>query len=126
MLKTKRVTEERLNEWLATIPVKNCDYFEDANGNFTLKALKSGNAILQKIIARISKSPHFKIKLDERGSFIWKHCDGKNSIGAICQLLEDKFGDEVKPTANRTIELFKSLYNHRLVRFFMDDAPESN
>jgi len=121
MWKTKRAAEEKLNEWLATIPVKNCDYFEETNGNFTLKALKSGNAILQKIIARVSNSPYFKIKLDERGSFIWKYCDGEHSIGAICQLLEDKFGDEVKPTANRTVELFKNLYHYRLVKFFKDD-----
>jgi Coenzyme PQQ synthesis protein D (PqqD) len=118
MLKTKRATEKELHEWLATIPVKNCDYFEDANGNYTLKAQKSGNAVAQKIIARISKSPYLKIKLDKRGSFIWKHCDGKNSIDSICQLLEAEFGDAVKPTANRTVELFKNLYNHRLVKFF--------
>ena len=118
MLKTKRATEKELHEWLATIPVKNCDYFEDANGNYTLKAQKSGNAVAQKIIARISKSPYLKIKLDVRGSFIWKYCDGKNSIRAICKLLEDKFGDEVKPTPDRTIELFKNLYNYRLVKFF--------
>jgi hypothetical protein len=118
MSKSKRASEEKLHEWLATIPVKNCDYFENADGNYTLKALKSGNAIAQKIIARISKSPYLKIKLDERGSFIWKHCDGKNSIYSICQLLEAEFGDAVKPTANRTVELFKNLYNHRLVKFF--------
>lgn len=121
MRKSKPDSGEKLNEWLATIPVKNCDYFEDAGGNFTLKSLKSENSLLQKIIASFSKSPYFKIKLDERGSFVWKHCDGKNSIGTICQLLEDKFGDEVKPTADRTVELFKSLYNHRLVKFFVDD-----
>lgn len=126
MWKSKRDSEEKLNEWLATIPVKNCEYFEDTKGNFTLKALKSDNVVLQNIIARISKTPHFKFKLDERGSFIWKHCDGKKSIGTICQLLEDKFGDEVKPTANRTVELFKSLYNHRLVKFFVDDASGSH
>lgn len=126
MWKSKQDPEGKLNEWLATIPVKNCDYFKDANGNITLKALKSGNAILQNIIARISRSPHFKIKLDERGSFIWKHCDGKHSIGAICRLLEDEFGDEVKPTADRTVELFKNLYHYRLVKFFRDDDSRSN
>jgi len=120
--KNKLSTKEDLNEWLEIIPQKNCDYVESANGNFVLQMPKSDNAILLKVLNFFSKNPFFKIKLDDRGSFIWENCDGKNSIGQICRLLEDKFGDSVKPTPDRTVMLFKNLYSHRLVRFFRENA----
>lgn len=111
-----------LDEWLEIVPQKNCDYVENSNGNYVLQMPKSDNAILMKVINSFSKSPFYKIKLDDRGSFIWEHCDGKNSIRQICRLLEDKFGDSVKPTADRTVILFKSLYQRQLVRFFKESA----
>lgn len=115
-------TTEDVNEWLTIIPQKNCDYMENPNGHYVLQMPKSDNAVLMKVINFFSKNPFFKIKLDDRGSFIWEHCDGKNSIGQICRMLEDEFGDSVKPTPDRTVMLFKSLYSRRLVRFFQENA----
>ncbi len=120
--KNKPSAQENLNDWLNTIPVKNCDYHKGTNGNFVLQMPKSDNAVLQKIIFFLSRKPHFKIKLDDRGSFIWQHCDGKNSISKICGMLENEFGDSVKPTENRTILLFKKLYQYGLIRLFRESA----
>lgn len=120
--KNKQSTQEDVNEWLKIIPQRNCDYIENSNGHYVLQMPKSDNAILMKVINFFSKSPFFKIKLDDRGSFIWEHCDGKTSIEQICRLLEDKFGDSVKPTPDRTVTLFKSLYSRRLVRFFQENG----
>lgn len=122
--KSKLASHTNLDDWLRVIPMKNCEYFEGTNGNFVLQMPKSDNAVLQKLLAAISRKPFFKIKLDERGSFIWEKCDGKNSIGEICQLLENEFGDAVKPTANRTVLLFKKLYQYGLVRFFRENTPK--
>lgn len=118
----KQTAEENLKEWLVSIPVKNCKYTESQDGNFTLQSPKSDNAVLQKIITFISKSPYFKFKLDDQGSFIWKNCDGKKSVNEICNLLEKEFGDAVKPTENRTIQFLKSLYQHQLIKFFKENA----
>ena len=120
--RNKPSPEENLDDWLNSVPVKNCDYHQGASGNFILQMPKSDNAMLQKILAFLSRKPHFKIKLDERGSFIWEHCDGKNSISKICGMLENEFGDSVKPTTNRTILLFKKLYQYGLVRLFRENT----
>lgn len=118
----KQTAEENLKEWLVSIPVKNCDYTKNQSGNFILKTPKSNNAVLQKIISSISKSSHFKFKLDDQGSFIWKNCDGKNSVNTICNLLKKEFGDSVKPTEDRTIQFLKSLYQHQLIKFFKENS----
>lgn len=123
--KNKQTAEEKLKEWLKTIPVKNCDFFENQEGNFVLKTPKSNNLILQKIITAVSKSPYFKFKLDDQGSFIWKNCDGKNSVDQICKLLEKEFGKAVKPTTDRTIRFLKSLYQHQLIKFFKENSTSS-
>ena len=118
----KQTTDEQQKEWLTTIPVKNCDFVENRNGNFVLKTPKSNNPILQKIISAISKSPYFKFKLDDQGSFIWKNCDGKNSVDQICILLEQEFGNAVKPTADRTIQFLQHLYQQRLIKLFKENS----
>ena len=120
--KKKQSTKVDLNEWLEIVPQKNCDYLTSANGNYILQMPKSDNAFLLKILNFFSRNPFYKIKLDDRGSFIWEHCDGKNSIRSICRLLEGEFGDSVKPTADRTVLLFKNLYQHQLVRFYKQGA----
>jgi hypothetical protein len=118
----KQTTGEVLKEWRISIPVKNCDYSENQDGNFVLKTPKSDNAVLQKVITFISKKPHFKFKLDNYGSFIWKNCDGKKSVGKISKLLEREFGESVRPTEDRTILFLKSLYQHQLIKFFKENS----
>ena len=60
----------------------------------------------------------FRIKLDDRGSYIWQYCDGKKTIREINVLLEEQYGEAVKPSGDRTILFFKQLYKNKLVKFY--------
>lgn len=125
MLSKKKRTgndSENREQWLKAIPVKNCQYSCEPNGNFILQMPRSDNALLSKVINLFAKSPYFKIKLDERGSYIWENCDGEKTIDEICRILEAKFGDVVKPSTERTIQFMKQLYQYRLILFYHADG----
>jgi len=114
--KTKS-SERNFEKWLSLIPVRNCEDSLDNHGNLTLKMPRARNIILFKLIEIFVKSPFIKVKLDKRGAFIWKRCDGKNSVGKICGDLENQFGEEVKPVEERTVIFLKQLYKNRLILF---------
>jgi hypothetical protein len=113
-------SDNNLEEWLSLIPVRNCEYLEDNGGNFLLKMPRAKNIILFKLIETFLKSPFIEVKLDKRGTFIWKQCDGKNSVEKICRELMKQFGEEVKPAEERTILFFKELYKNRLITFLKE------
>jgi hypothetical protein len=105
-------------EWLRAVPQKNCQYFKESDGNITLKMPRAENEFLLRIINIFSKEPFFKIKLDDRGSYIWQYCNGEKTIQEISLLLEQHYGDDVKPAKDRTIFFFKQLYQNKLIKFY--------
>ncbi len=63
------------------------------------------------------KSPHYKIKLDDVGSFIWELCDGQKSIKEISTRLKDRFGDNVEPLYDRLGIFFQNLEKNKFITF---------
>jgi hypothetical protein len=55
------------------------------------------------------KRPFFRLNLDEIGSFVWAHCDGKTDVDEIGRKLEDRFGEKVKPVQGRLGLFFERL-----------------
>jgi hypothetical protein len=63
------------------------------------------------------KSPNYKIKLDELGSFAWQAIDGFRSVEEIANLLKEEFGEKVEPVYNRLALLFQQMERNNLIRF---------
>ena len=49
------------------------------------------------------KRPHFRVKLDPIGSFIWRHCDGETTVAQLAQDMEQEFGDGAEQAVERKI-----------------------
>ncbi len=45
--------------------------------------------------------PHFRVKLDEIGSFVWSRCDGHRTVGDIAAAMERQFGESAEKAAER-------------------------
>ncbi|KAA0014836.1 PqqD family protein [Thermoplasmatales archaeon ex4484_30] len=75
-------------------PARQVDWFEE-KGLVKLKILKFKSRI-GKWMCKILKRPnYFLVNLDEIGSFIWKRCNGKNTVEDILKELEGKYGKEM-------------------------------
>ena len=51
------------------------------------------------------KRPHFRVKLDDIGSFIWRRCDGETTVAQLAEAMEQEFGDGAEQALGR-IEMF--------------------
>ena len=72
--------------------------------------------MVKHILPRL-KSPHYKIKLDDIGSFIWGLCDGKKTVKEISGKLKEKFGDKVEPLYERLGAFFQNLEKNKFITF---------
>ena len=53
---------------------------------------------------RLSK-PHFHVRLDAIGTFVWRLCDGETTVDQMVEAMELHFGQDVKPALPR-LKLF--------------------
>lgn len=119
----KSTRETNLSEWMTVVPVKNCQAIVNDSHNYVLQLPRSRNPILSSIINLFAKSPYVKIKLDRHGSFLWGQFDGKKNLREICRLLTQKFGKEVEPAEERTVQFIKQLYRFDLVKLYRAQEP---
>ncbi|MBA7651919.1 hypothetical protein ES703_59748 [subsurface metagenome] len=63
------------------------------------------------------KKPNFKVTLDAVGSFVWEHCDGKNTVKEVAQSLKEEFGKSAEPLYDRLALFFQSLEENRFISF---------
>jgi len=75
-------------------PIRQIDWIEE-NGLIRLKVIKFRSKLGQWLCRCLKRPNYFFINLDEIGSFIWKKCNGENSIQDILHDLEEKYGEEL-------------------------------
>ena len=78
---------------LTAKPIRQTDWIEE-DGIVKLKIIKFKSKVGRLLCKILRKPNYFLINFDEIGSFIWKRCNGKNSIEEILEELEEKFGKE--------------------------------
>ncbi len=68
--------------------------------------------LARRIQPRLSaKRSHVRLRLDEMGSFVWEHADGVRSCAKIIEALQERFGEDAEPAAQRV-----RLFVDRLLR----------
>ena len=58
-----------------------------------------------------------RIRLDDRGAFVWNHLDGRRTVGEIAQLARDRFGESIEPAEERVGRLVLMFRREDLVAF---------
>lgn len=67
-----------------------------------------------------------RIRLDDRGAFVWNHLDGRRTVGEIVELARGEFGDVVEPADERVGRLVLMFRREDLVAFpGIDSEPAS-
>lgn len=72
----------------------------------------SPRAILERLSAMTGVR---RLRLDERGSFLWCRIDGERTIGALADELRGEFGETVEPAEERVTRFLSWLERERLV-----------
>lgn len=114
--KEKKESRGEQRNLLEIKPVRNLEWEIEPNGFVVLLVPKFRNKYLVKYILPHLHKPHFRVKLDEYGSFIWKMIDGKTTVGEISEKLTVTYGENFDPNYERIGKFIASLaYNKFLL-----------
>jgi hypothetical protein len=113
----KRNAEPLEVNLLELIPEQNIPSEKKENGLYILLKPKYSHPWFVKHILPRLKNPHYKIKLDDIGSFIWDHCNSRKTVKEISVKLKEKFGDKVEPLYERLGAFFQNLEKNKFITF---------
>ncbi|HEX9975501.1 MAG TPA: PqqD family protein [bacterium] len=102
---------------LDLIPEQKIKFKESEDGVITLLKPKFENTFLVKYFLPRIRKPNFKIKLDQFGSFVWKQCDGNNTVAQIANLLQEHFKEDIEPVYDRLALFMQSLANYNFIAY---------
>ena len=102
---------------LDLIPVQSVGWERKEDGTVFLKKPKVQNRLLKKIIERMGKSTHYKIHLDDFGSFVWERCDGNTRVEEIGVSLKHEFGEKVEPVYERLCAFVKIMAYQKFINY---------
>jgi hypothetical protein len=101
--------EENQVNLLDLVPVQNMDWKKDEDGSIQLLKPKFRSALFRKHILPKMKRPYYRVKLDEKGSFLWSLIDGKRCVREIGVSFSKKFGAEAEPLYDRLAVFLQQL-----------------
>ena len=112
----KQVRGEQRN-LLEIRPVRNLEWEIERNGTVVLLVPKFRNRYIVKYILPHLKKRHFRVKLDEHGSFIWKMLDGNTTVGEISEKIRDIYGESFDPNYERIGKFIANLTSNKFLLF---------
>ncbi len=101
--------ENRTKNLLTLRPKWNRQWQKNENGLAVILIPKFGDHLLGKWLTHQVKNPNYRLKLDELGSFVWEHCNGRENVQEIGEKLKKKYGDKVEPIYEKLDIFFKQL-----------------
>lgn len=71
----------------------------------------------ERFLQRWLKGPeNIRVRLDEKGSYIWHLCDGKHSIKDICRKVDERYKEAIEPVGPRVTRFLTLLLQRNLIR----------
>jgi len=71
-------------------------------------------------LLRMMKKPNYRVKLDARGTAVWRACDGARTVGAVAELVGTAFPGE-PDTTTRTALFIRELVRGGFVHLYRKD-----
>jgi hypothetical protein len=103
-------------EFLALVPVRAVPFETAEDGRVTLlrpKIISPRWAWLVRLLPR----PNYRVRLDEKGSFLWTSLDGQASVGQLAARARACFGDEGEPHEERCALFLRELVRGNFVKW---------
>ena len=68
------------------------------------------------VVPRLSK-PNFRLKTDALGTFVWRRCDGRESVADIAGAMTREFGPGFDPAYDRISGFIRRLAKNDFIIF---------
>ena len=104
-------------------PRRLLDWREE-DGRCVLLRPRLGTSRLGRWLAGLAGDPHYRIRLDEVGTLVWKSCDGRTSLAEIARSMRSRFGDRVEPADERLARFVRRMLKGRMIAVEEPDATD--
>jgi hypothetical protein len=108
---------------LELTPVQRVPWETGEGGTVVVLVPKFRNEILVRWLVPHLKYPVVRVKLDALGSFVWKLCDGKTTVGEMADRMTVEFGDTAASAQERIRKFLLTLEKSDLVN--LNDSATS-
>ena len=89
--------------------------WREEDGHCVLLRPRLGSSRVGRWVAGLAGDPHYRIRLDEVGTLVWKACDGETSLADIAWRMRDRFGDRVDPVDQRLARFVRKMLKGRMI-----------
>ncbi|MDR1067900.1 MAG: PqqD family protein [Clostridiales Family XIII bacterium] len=112
-------TAHRGKNLLDMTPAQNQDFHssvtDDGLSHIVIPRMSPLDRLIRRVKPRVPET--FTVDLDEFGSFVWSHLDGKRTVYDIGALLSAEFGETIEPVWDRLATFLKMLKNNKLIYY---------
>jgi hypothetical protein len=106
-----------------TKPRRLLDWRERSNGQVVIFRPKFGHGVVGRWLASCLADPHYRIRLDDVGAFVWKACDGSTTLLTIAEGMRAKFGSDVEPVERRLAQFVRRMLLSRILELDQRERP---
>lgn len=106
------VRPRRLLEW------------REEDGRCVLLRPRFGTGRLGRWLNGLAGDPHYRIRLDEIGTLVWKSCDGRTSLAEIARAVRSAFGARVEPADERLAVFVRRMLRGRMLALGEPDGSD--
>lgn len=109
--------KESSADLLEMFPVRMVRWKTDSQGRVVLLKPKFKGSWMKKYVLSRMKRPYYKVKLDDKGSFIWKHSDGSRNVRELAEMHKKKFGKDAEPLLERLALFLHTLDKNGFIEY---------
>ena len=113
------------SEILLARPRRILEWCEGEDGRCVLLRPKLGRSALGRWLSARIAEPHYRILLDDVGTFVWKACDGQTSLEMIAHRLRLRFGSRVEPAEQRLAVFVGQMKRSKLLSWGELNPPDT-
>ena len=90
-------------------PKRNLEWERREDDLVTLLIPKFRNKYVVQWFMPMLAKPNIRLKLDERGTFVWDRCDGNTTVAEIDESMSGKFGEPEEVSYDRIGKFIQRL-----------------
>lgn len=98
--------------------------WREEDGRCVLLRPRFGTSRPGRWLAGLAGDPHYRIRLDEVGTLVWKACDGRTSLAEIARAMRSAFGDRVEPADERLARFVRRMLKGGMIAMEEPDGPD--
>lgn len=110
---------------LSAIPKRNeAVEWEEVDGLVVLIYPKNFTRFERFLHKRIGGPDNIRRPLDDKGTFIWKMCDGNHNVHEICQDTYSMFKEDIEPVMKRVWGFLEKLLELHLITIESEESKK--